>query len=219
VRVLSLRITGLPPTSANALVGESAFGRMLVPRRSELVAFGAGLLPPVVDILIAVSDSPKYTRESAWATTDDIGKAGTPFSLDKAAGMHWHFPDIPGTAALHKTTRSMTPLHEFGHAASSFNSGFVQDLYMDAKKDEINCRVGRPIPGTFRTYNGASFASDATRGTLGYPPSWTSYHCDRAAPPPSLMDDYTVAPNPLACRFDRISAAYLRDRLVAKIGR
>lgn len=219
VRVVSLRITGLPATSANTLVGESAFGLMLVPRRNELSAFGAAVVPSVVDLVIAVSDSAKYTRESAYATTDDTAKGGTPFVLDGSAGTHWHFPDIPGTAALHKTTRSMTPLHEFGHAASSFTSGFVQDLYTDAKKAEINCLIGRPIPGTFRTYNGSAFASDPTRGSLGYPPAWTSYHCDRAAPPPSLMDDYTVAANPMHCRFDQISAAYLRDRLVAKIGR
>jgi hypothetical protein len=218
VRVISLRVTGLLPNSATALVGESPLGRMLVPRRDELRSFVSSVVP-VVDVIIAVADSTVYTRESAWATTDDVTRAGTPFMLDGAAATHWHYPQIPGTAALHKTTRSITPLHEFGHAASSYNSGFVQDLYDDVKKPQLNCLIGRPIPTAFRDYNGVSLPSDQTRGILGYPASWKSYHCDRATPAPSLMDDYTKAANAFDCRFDQISAVYLRDRLTAKIGR
>lgn len=219
IRIVSLRVTGLPATDANALVGESVLGRLLAPRRDQMVAFAAehDLL---VDVVIAVSESAKYMRASAYGTTDDPTRPGTPFSIDGLNRMHWHFAQIPGTIALHKTSRSLTPLHEFSHAASSYSSGFITDLYVDNATAQLNCKVGRPIPAGFAIYNGASFNSDPLRDGLGYQASWNSYHCELVnASAPALMDNYPASTNPLACRHDRITAAYLTDRLIAKIGR
>jgi hypothetical protein len=84
----------------------------------------------------------------------------------------------------------------------------------------LNCKIGRPIPGAFATYNGSSFNSDGLRDGLGYPASWNSYHCDLVnTAAPALMDNYPAAASPLDCRHDQITAAYLTDRLIAKIGR
>ena len=121
---------------------------------------------------------------------------------------------------MHVTARSLTPAHEFGHAASSYDSGFITDLYVRNFVVQFNVRLGRPIPGNFATYNGTQFVSDPLRDGLGYPAAWTSFHPELlAASFPALMDDYTTQSNPLVCRHDAITVAYLRDRLVAKIGR
>lgn len=218
IRVESIRETGLPATPNNALAGESPLGQLLAPRRDEAVAFvRRHEVEP--DVVFVISSSTVYSRASAFGTTDDVTRAGTPFVLDGANNTHWHFAEIPGTAALHHTNRSLTPLHEFGHAASSYQSGFVDDLYVDGVK-QLNRRVGRPIPAQFATYAGAAYLSDLGRGGLGYPPSWKSYHCQHMVPAlPAAMDDYTAVANPLLCRHDEMTIAYMADRLIAKIGR
>jgi hypothetical protein len=218
VRIVSIRETGLAATAANALSGESILGRLLAPRRNEIVAYvRAKSIQP--DVVFVVSASTQYTRASAYGTTDDTTRGGTAFTRDGAASTHWHFPDIPGTAVLHETTRSLAPLHEFGHASSSYQSGFVADLYVDGNA-ELNRKVKRPIPAIFGTYAATTHSSDTARAGIGYPPNWTSFHCQHLVPAlPSAMDDYTGTANPLLCRHDEITVRYLTDRLVAKIGR
>ncbi len=210
-------MTGLEAVDTNALVGESVFGQLLAPRRKEMAAFAAryGLVP---DVIIAISQSATYTRESAYATTDDDTGPGTAFQLDGATLYHRHNFSIPGTAALHATSRSITPLHEFGHAASSFSNGQIVDLYVDSRP-ALNCKAGRPIPQVFGTLDAQSHLGDAVRAGLGYPPSWMSYHCELINPAyPAVMDDYTRSTNELSCRHDRITRQFLIDRLVVKIG-
>jgi hypothetical protein len=218
VRIVSIRETGLTPIATNALAGESPLGRLLAPRRNEITAYvrAKGIQP---DVVIVVSASSQFTRASAYGTTDDTTRAGTSFMLDGLASTHWHFPSIPGTAVLHETTRSLTPLHEFGHASSSYQSGFVADLYVDGTP-ELNRKVNRPIPPIFGTYAATTHPSDSARGGIGYPAHWMSFHCQHLVPAlPSAMDDYTGTANPLLCRHDEITVRYLTDRLVAKIGR
>ena len=50
--------------------------------------------------------------------------------------------------------------------------------------------------------------------------AWSSYHCELLnAAAPAAMDNYWQTANPLGCRHDAITVAYLTDRLIAKIGR
>jgi hypothetical protein len=130
---------------------------------------------------------------------------------------------IPGTVALHTTSSSLTPLHEFGHAASSYSNGSVTDLYVDSPP-ALNNKRGRPIPGSFANYAGSALASDSARDGIGYPASWQSYHCElHDAALPAVMDDYwlasTGAGGPEACQHDKITRAFLRDRILAKMSR
>ena len=218
IRVVSLRVTGLPVNDPNALVGESVFGSLLAPRRTQMDAF-VRRHGVVADIVVAVSLSTTFTRESAFPTTDDDTGPGAPFQIDGIPFAHRHNFQIPGTIAMHATTRSITPLHEFGHAASSFTNGQVTDLYVDSTP-ALNCKQGRPIPAQFGTLDGDAFAADSARDSLGYPASWTSFHCELLDPAhPAVMDDYINSGHDLACRHDAITRRFLMDRLIAKIGR
>ncbi|MBI2686651.1 MAG: hypothetical protein HYX27_10070 [Acidobacteria bacterium] len=218
IRLISVFETGLPVSDPNSLVEERVFGGLVAPRRGRYAPYLArhGIL---ADVAYAISASDDFRRASAYGTTDDTGRPGTPFRLDGQSLMHWHFPDISGTVAMHLTARSLTPAHEFGHAASSYNSGFVTDLYIPNTSPNFNVRIGRPIVNPFATYNGTPFAPDPTRDGLGYG-AWNSYHPALVnATVPALMDNYTTQVNPLVCRHDTITRAFLRDRLIAKLGR
>lgn len=221
IRVVSVFVPpGSPLNDANSLVGEDPLSNQVVARRVPIKAFLAryGI---AADVAFAVTASPTHTRATAWYTSDDASRPGVPFVVDGAGYTHRYFPSIPGTVALPVTSTSLTAVHEFGHAASSYTDGAVVDLYVDSPPG-LNCKVGRPIPAQFGAYQGVVFPSDATRGGLGYPPSWRSYHPGlQATNVPAVMDDYWKAPtgNPLDCRHDTVTHAFLRDRLLAKLSR
>jgi hypothetical protein len=218
VRIVSLRVTGLPITDANCLVGESVFGHLLAPRRTQMAAFVRSF-GVTADVIFAISQSAAFTRESAFPTTDDDVGPGDPFQLDGVTRFHRHNFTIPGTVALHVSSRSITPLHEFGHAASSFTNGQITDLYVDSPP-ALNCKAGRPIPANFGTLETFSLLSDMHRDSIGYPPTWQSYHCELIDPAhPAVMDDYINSGSAFACRHDAITRRFLIDRLVAKIRR
>lgn len=221
VRVVSFFHDGLPATDANSLVAQDAVSSLLVARRDKFLPFlGPHNISP--DVAYAVSASATHSRASAWFTTDDPARGGTGFTLDGAARTHWHFCAIPGTVAIHATATSLTALHEFGHAASSYSDGMVVDQYVDGHTG-VNNKKARPIPVAYGTLDTSAYASDPARDGLGYPATWTSYHCEPNNPAvPSLMDDYwkAAAPRtPESCVFDKITRQFLRDRLLAKLGR
>lgn len=218
IRIVSLFETGLPVSDANSLVEELTFGQLVAPRRDRYAPYLA-THSLTADVAFAISASARFSRASAFGTTDDTTLGATPFTLDGRTLQHWHFPAILGTVALHESARSLTPAHEFGHAASSYNSGYITDLYVPNAVPQFNVRIGRPIINPFATYNGTPFSSDPTRDSLGYG-SWNSYHPELLVPTaPALMDNYTTQANPLVCCHDKITRAYLRDRLLAKISR
>ncbi|MGL4555290.1 MAG: hypothetical protein ACRC33_29335 [Gemmataceae bacterium] len=219
IRVVKVFDASLPATDANSLVGH--FGSEITEaRRDRFVAFLAAY-GVTADVAYALTASATHTRASAWFTTEDATRGGVPFTFDGVGFTHWHFCAIPGTVAQHITSSSMTGLHEFGHASSSFSDGQILDQYVDSGPGQNN-RRGRPIPATFGVLDGTAFAADPVRDGLGYPPSWASYHpALTASAVPSLMDNYWLAPGgvPEACVFDTITARFLRDRLLAKLSR
>lgn len=170
----------------------------------------------------AVTKSPTHTRASAWFTTDDDLRGGVPFMLDGVPLTHRYYHVIPGTIALPVSRTSLTALHEFGHALSSYSNGSIVDLYVDDGTG-VNNKIGRPIPPDFTTYNGIVVPSDPTRDSLGYPATWRSYHAALDDPAyPAIMDNYWLAgggTTPEACQHDQITRQFLRDRLLAKISR
>lgn len=218
IRVVSVFIPGLPAQDPNSLVAQDPDSNLLVARRVVfrplLKRFGLD-----ADIAYGVSASPTHTRASAWFTSDDDAQPGVGFILDGVALTHRYYCSIPGTVAIHVSATSMTALHEFGHALSSYSNGMVVDLYVDSNP-ALNCKAGRPIPAQFANYDSTSLASDALRDTLGYPPGWTSYHCELHDPGfPALMDDYWQAPDqiPEHSQHDKITRQFLTDRVRAKI--
>lgn len=220
IRVTSLFVAGLPVADQNSLVAQDGVSNLLVARRTGFGPFLARY-GQRADVAYAVSQSASHTRASAWFTSDDDAGPGTPFTLDGANYSHRHRSLIPGTIALHSTSNSMTAVHEFGHALSSYTNGSLVDLYADSRPG-FNNKWGRPIPANFATYKGVAFSSDAIRDGLGYPGNWQSYHPALISTAfPALMDNYWLAHDhvPEHCQHDGITRQFLFDRLRAKISR
>jgi len=219
IRVVKVFDGSLPPLEVNSLVSQYSTD-IAEPRRDQFPAF-LGNYGITADVAYAITASPTHVRASAWYTTDDSTRGGIPFLVDGIGFKHWYFCTVPGTVALPITSYSLTALHEFGHAASSFTDGSVTDQYVDSPV-ALNNKRGRPIPVVFGTLDAIPINADTTRDGLGYGAGWQSYHPALTNPAvPSLMDNYWMAPGgvPEACRFDTLTRKYFSDRLAAKLSR
>lgn len=220
IKVSSLYVWGLAPSSATALIGEEDFSGtgIIVPRRD--------VVPPMLrylgvnpDIVFIVTNSPTNARAAAYGTTDDDTRGGDPFIYDGRRYYQRYFHIIPGMAGMHTTSGALTAAHEFGHAFSSYTNGFVTDLYVDGGQ-EFNRKTGRPIPNVFATYKGVAYSSDKTRDGLGYPEEWSSYHPGLIDPAePALMDNFFFSEGGITSQHDRITKRYTLDRVEAKVFR
>jgi hypothetical protein len=219
IRLVSLYDDGLSAETVNSLVAQDGASDTLVARRTFFKPFLAKY-ELEADVAYAVSASATHTRASAWFTTDDDTQNGVPFTLNGAAFYHRFYNLIPGTVAIHSTATSLTALHEFGHAISSYSNGKILDLYVDSPVG-FNNLLGRPIPASFCDYNGTNFTSDSVRDSLGYPGNWQSYHCALVDPScPAVMDNYWYSPKgPVACLHDSVTEVFIRDRVLAKVSR
>lgn len=221
IRVLSVFANSPIISQASSLIANDNVrgSSLLVARRSVIVQFLAQY-DLTADIVFAVSASAQNTRASAWYTSDDDARSGIPFILDGVSYWHRQYCLIPGMIAIHRSATSVTALHEFGHAISSYTNGGITDLYVDSPPD-LNCKRARPIPAQFATYKSSLHQSDPSRDSLGgYPSNWTSYHCVRLNDEPALMDNYWKAHTvPEACRHDSITEQFIFDRITAKINR
>jgi hypothetical protein len=221
VRMLSLFHPGLPAEEQFAFVAEDdSSDELLVARRTAIRDF---LLDEdiVADIVYAISGSLTHTRASAWFTSDDDTSPGVPFTIDGVSMHHRQRYLIPGTIGMHFTTSSLTAPHEFQHAISSYSNGMIVDLYVDSPP-AINNKRGRPIPEAFATQNSVGLKSDPNRGSLTYPPTWSSYHCEIHDPGnPAIMDNYYLAPGGVSevCQNDKVTRTFIVDRILAKMGR
>lgn len=225
IRLWSIYVYGLVANAATSLVGEDGTpgSTIIGPRRSEVPVMlkYIGLDP---DIVFLVTRSSTHDRASAYGTTDDDSRGGIQAHYDGRIIYHRYFHTIPGMAAIHAQTNeannAMTAAHEFGHAFSSYTNGFITDLYVDGTA-EFNRKVGRPIPPNFATYNATVFRSDPTRDSLGYPANWQSYHSELVdSTRPALMDNFWYANGgPMNALHDRLTKAYILDRVTAKVSR
>jgi hypothetical protein len=206
--------------TANALVTHDTT-TLVVPVQPRFPGFLKTLKLPKMgklraDVAFAVTASATHDRCSAWFTLDDEGSAGRPFTVDGRPMVHRQQNKLPGTVALHVSARPLVPLHEFGHAGSSWTNGMVTDLYVDAG-DGINKRRGRPIPGRFCVYDNQDFGCARDRGgALAYPEGWSSFHAELADPAfPAVMDDFGLAAGGHSekCRHDRLTRQFLLDRV------
>jgi hypothetical protein len=208
----------------NSLVQQDTTN-IISPRREVFNAFMGGY-GVVADVAMALCGSVTHTRSSAWFTTDNPARGSVSFTYDTGSFVHGRFADTPGTVALSTTAGGLTALHEFGHASSDFNDGMIDDLYYDGLRDglEINKKARGlstdAIPATFASYNSTAYASDQTRDGIGYPVTWTSYDCELIDPTrPNMMDNFWLADDPRRCRLDKLTHAWLTDRLHAKVFR
>jgi hypothetical protein len=226
MRLVSVFDTSLAVQQENALAHELS-PDLMETRRNVLTSFMARF-HEVADMVFVIYSSTTHTRATAWFTTDDNSQSTVSFTYDGVSRQHGRFPSIPGSSAIPVTvnTAGMTVLHEYGHAASDFNNGKVWDLYVDSGtgflvNKKFRANATDPVPTTFATYNGTTYNSDPNRDTLGYPATWSSYHPQPIdAARPNLMDNFWFAfDTPRRCRLDQLSYAWLRDRLLAKLGR
>jgi hypothetical protein len=212
---------------SESLIGQDGASYLLIARRTQIKDYLQAQYGKIVDVAYAITSSNTHQRASAWFATDDPANTGVPFNLDGLKLVHCYESFIPGTVALHCTAASLTATHEFGHALSSYQNGMVVDLYIDGNA-AVNNKRRRPIPPNFTTYSAAPIVSDMTRGHLGYPVTWQSYHGERngVAPAgldlPAIMDNYYMVPGGChaeQCEHDVVTRKFLKDRLVAKINR
>jgi len=221
VRLLSLFHTGLPADGMFSFVAEDDVSdEMLVARRNAIRDF---LLTEgiVADVVYGISGSLTCTRASAWFMSDDDASPGVAFTIDGTLMHHRHRYLIPGTIGMHFTAASLTAPHEFQHAISSYTNGMIVDLYVDSPPG-VNNKHKRPIPTVYGTQNAVTLNSDLTRGSLTYPPAWTSFHCEIHDPSnPAIMDNYYLssAGVPEVCQNDTITRTFVVDRVLAKAGR
>lgn len=221
IKFWSIYVWGLGPNETTALIGEDGApsSRIMIPRRDAIKRMLAHLaLDP--DIVFVVTKSPTHNRAAAYGTTDNDNLGGISATYDGRPMVHRYFHNIPGMAAMHTTSHGLTAAHEFGHAFSSYTNGFITDLYVDGDT-QFNRKVGRPIPDDFCNYNGITYHSDKTRGGLGYPGNWNSYHPELVdATHPALMDNFK-SPNDraLTSLHDKLTKAYILDRVIAKVTR
>jgi hypothetical protein len=221
IRVASLFVSGLSARHANSLVAEDGRGHILMARWEVIVPFLARYhLQADVYYAITKTSAPLLNLASTWPTQDDHSRPGVAFTLDGTAGVHRFYNRVPGAIALHAAASSLTALHEFGHALSSYGpTDFITDLYVDSPP-AVNCKRGRPVPSQFATYNGLPVTADQARDGLGYPAGWQSYHAELHDPAfPAVMDDYWQASTPECCQHDRITRRFLLDRVRAKMSR
>lgn len=229
MRLVSIFDPTRPADATSSLAHEIPSSNIMETRRSVLAPFLA-TFGVIADMVFVIHGSTTHTRASAWFTTDDVNRAGTPYTFDGVTRVHGHFPRIPGSATLPVSMdqSGLTTIHEFVHAASDFNNGKVTDLYNDSGDGTgflINKRfrsvASAPLPSDFATYNGTTFPVDANRDSLSYPANWRSYHSDPIdGTRPNLMDNYWLASDdPQLCRLDRLTRAWFLERLDAKLSR
>src|SRR5262249_29111721 len=220
IKLWSIYVWGLAANDASSLVGEHRLqgSNAIRPRRDAVVAMLA-YLGMNADIVFLVTKSP-YKRATALPTTDDDTRGGIPATYDGGTITHRFYHQFPGMVAINVTSSTMTAAHEFGHAFSSYTNGHVADLYNDSNAPFFNLKVGRPIPDNFSSYQGKTYLSDKARDSLGYKPNWVSYHSELADPAqPAIMDYYTNTTQPMLCLHDKITKAYIMDRIAAKVSR
>jgi len=229
MRIVSIFDPTRPADAANSLAHEVPQSTTMETRRVALGPF-LSVFGVTADMVFVIHGSTTHTRASAWFTTDDLALGGTTYTFDGSVRTHGHFPRIPGSAAIPVSldTSGLTILHEFGHGASDFNNGMVIDLYNDGGdgtgfliNKKFRAAASTPVPADFAIYNGSTIASDRARDGLGYQANWRSYQpAPTDATRPNLMDNYWLASDdPQLCRFDRLTVAWFRDRLDAKLGR
>ena len=220
----------LDSNDANSLVRLNP-PNLIGPRKASFSSF-LGRYSEKADVAFAVSGSSTHTRASANLTTDDTTAASTTYTYDSDGFDHPHFYDEPGVAtlSLFGVTTGLTPLHEFGHAASAWPTGAVLDLYVDGGptsgalivNEKWRANASDSIPSVFGTYDGTSYNSDQARDSLSYPSNWRSYHPELIDPNrPNLMDNYWLAPPGTSqqCRLDKLTYDWFSDRLRAKLFR
>jgi hypothetical protein len=213
--------------TSTALVGEVA-PNILEPQRDRVNGFVSAYWERA-DVAYCISASSTHDRASAWFTTDEgpINAAG--YAYDGTNRAHGLRAQIPGSIAQSTSmdTTGLTPIHEFGHAASDFDNGMVIDLYVDPTSTgfvvnkKMRALATDPVPANFATALGNTYTADASRDGIGYPATWTSFHpALQVTARPNLMDNYwTAGANVLTCRLDGLTFDWMLRRVRAKANR
>jgi hypothetical protein len=229
-RIVSIYDPSLGGGQANTLVFETDG---FYPYADRAAAFAAryGENPDISIVVQAFS-----SRDGAVETLDDMTTMGPPFTYDTRRFSHRPFATQAGAMQMYAPTElrdeliprqafTALALHEFLHAVSSRTDGHIDDLYDDAVPSFVALTVnkkfrssaGSPIPETFARYNGVAYRSAPDRAPGDdYPPTWTSYHPERIRPTRGNIMNHASG---VGCYPDRLTDAFLRDRMRAKLGR
>lgn len=214
-------------TNTALVIGESP--NEIKPRRDEASAFVRGYWERP-DIVYGISDSPTFTRAFGDATRDAAPTTAGTYTYDGTNRGHGLRASVAGAIALstNMDTTGLTAIHEFGHAASEANNGWVWDLYNDGipstftVNKKMRAQATDAVPANFATAFGSTYTADANRDGLGYDATWRSFHPTlRVTNRPNLMDNYwqAGAGNEQRCRFDVLTFDWLLRRIRTKANR
>ena len=178
------------------------------------------------DVVYLIHDVPEYTRPTGVPGIDRTTGPTKTFLLDGKQGVMGAFPEKPGAVVMSATPNFAQPvaMHEFGHAASLV-SCWITDLY-DDRSDKIanlnkkkRVKLTDPVPTIFANYNAVDFASAPDRWPSKQYTTASYFPARIAGGQPNLMDQYLSGSPMRACRFDRLTAQWLGDRLDFKMAR
>lgn len=229
IRIVSVFDESLTPNAADAMTRELSGSVTMEVRHENRLPFLAkyGLQ---ADVMLVIYSSAVYSKVHAWFSNDEPAGGGVNYTLDGATGTHGGKTKIPGAFPIPEDIqrRKITALHEFCHAATSYENGAIVDLYQDNLGHGMAGVVNKkwrllptdPVPTNFSTYNSTSYQSDQYRNPIGYQGGWTSYHAQRPADEfPNVMDDFNYVVDTRNCVLDRSAHTFLSDRLTAKLNR
>jgi len=179
------------------------------------------------DVCALVFKSARRHLDVASLMQDDPASDGLRFEYDGTPRHHRRRAAVPGALSLSAPTQTLTPLHEFLHAASDFSgAGRVIDLYVDNPPFGFEANSKRralatdPVPGGFARMHGHDYASDPARTAAGGYGAFRTYHPALVDPlRPNVMDNYFLADDQRRCRLDALTLRWFRDRLEHKQGR
>lgn len=216
IRVVSIYANNLPVNNNNALI--KVVGDFHARQEKFKLFFTQFNITP--DVAFAVTAFEPQRKATGFRTIDSMSSNGISFEYDGNQYYHRFHHDFPGAVALHVESKSLTALHEFSHAASSWPNGYIADLYNASNTESflINKKFARRIPTIFCSYNGVTYLSNPKRGKG----AGNSYHPELIDTNfPALMDDYSSPEHGVAeqCQHDKLSRQFLLDRIRAKTQR
>jgi hypothetical protein len=205
------------PTDANRLI-DFAEGFTVSPREETLLPFVASRHIDA-DVIYVVTGDETFARASAIPSVDDPEQGGEVYTLDGVEHRHCYFARRPGMVAIQAEARDHVALHEFQHAIGTLDVACLLDDISNRGALAVNRRLGH-LTQHFCNYNGTDYRSDPNRAPAGYPAGWGAFHCERFNTNElAIMDDFSRFGTPIAAENDKITRAFVTDRMVAKVAR
>lgn len=235
IRVISIWVN-VPPGEANCFI---QINGQFEARQTAITNFfddlnkkfpGINVRP---DVVFSVTGWEHIYKATAFAAREEDCQKGVGFWFDKIQYKHCLTSSQPGAVAINADDDSMTALHEFGHAASSYQNGYVDDLsykgfscgdcftinkkrkrWFDRPKEFAVYYLDGTDPNDLKNHYAQDKSDSRTETGILAP-------IKNAPDFPAVMDNYNKANEGRAekCQHDKLTRQFLLDRIYAKTTR